>query len=234
VLPVPVPATVELLKGHPTVQTQEPHELVTPTGAALLMEWKSAASPPSSVSTGPVGHGFGHRHLDSRPNLLRARLLETVEQDEATDDGLVLECQVDDTVPELLGALVERLLREGALDAFTTPVQMKKQRPGTLLTVLCRPGQKAALLDLIFRESTTFGVREYPTNRTVLERRHVEVETPYGAVRIKIGTWHGEDVTSAPEMDDCIKRAEEHGVAVRRVYEAALQATREISCSRPR
>lgn len=174
-----------------------------------------------------VGYGFGHRKLDSRPNMLRATVLSHVPSPpDARPSGncLVLECNLDDTVPELLGSLTRKLLSQGALDAFTTPVQMKKQRPGTLLTVLCDAGTRDLLVDTVFTESTTFGIREHTVHRTMLERRHVDVETPYGTVRIKVGTWKGNDITRAPEHDDCVKRAEEHGVPVRSVYEAALRA----------
>ena len=146
-----------------------------------------------------------------------------VSEDETPDQCVVLECEIDDTIPELLGSLLQKLTEGVALDAFTTAIQMKKQRPGTLLTVLCRPADKAACLDTIFRESTTFGVREHIANRTVLERRHVEVETIYGTVRVKVGRWQGEDITHAPEHDDCVRCANEKGVSVRAVYESALQ-----------
>jgi uncharacterized protein (TIGR00299 family) protein len=225
VYPNPAPATVELLKGMAVVQTEEQHELVTPTGAALLAEWKSMAAPPAGAVVSRAGYGLGQRELAQRPNLLRAILLEQDPQPGAAATGcLVLECNLDDVTAELIGALTQRLLAAGALDAFTTAVQMKKQRPGVLLTVLCERAVRDAMLDLIFRESTTFGVREYEVSRTVLERRRVEVATPFGAVHVKIGTWRGEDVTWAPEMEDCRQRAAERGAAVRVVYEAAQQA----------
>lgn len=224
VLPVPAPATVELLKGMPVIPADEPFELVTPTGAALLGAWTSPASvPPSAGRLQRVGHGFGHHRLSSRPNLLRALLLESATES-AADACLVLECNLDDTIPELLGNLASALLAAGALDAFVTSVQMKKQRPGALLTVLCRPETREALLDLIFTESTTFGVREYPVRRTVLDRRTAEVATPFGSVRVKIGEWKGRVVTRAPEHDECVRLARQAGVPVRAVYEAACAA----------
>ncbi len=221
--PTPAPATTLLLKGFPLVPTEEPYEMVTPTGAALLTTWHGGTKVPSGSRIIQTGYGFGHRALDGRPNVLRAMVYETGD----TEDGaecLVMECQVDDTTAELLGSLTGQLLAAGALDVFTTPVQMKKQRPGTLLTVLCVPTKRESLLDLLFRESTTFGVREYLTQRTMLARRVDTVSTRYGEVRIKIGTWRGDDVTRAPEMDDCIALAEQQGVAVRQVYEAACKA----------
>jgi pyridinium-3,5-bisthiocarboxylic acid mononucleotide nickel chelatase len=225
--PNPAPATVELLKGHPIVQTDESKELVTPTGAALLSTWKTMDAPPPGSRVMKAAHSFGHHQLEKRPNLLRAFLLEA-EGASAPETCLVLECNLDDTTPELLGSLTQRLMEAGALDVFTTSVQMKKQRPGTLLTVLCTSGKRDGLLDLVFRESTTFGVREYETRRTVLERRFVEADTRYGRVRIKIGTWKGQDVTYAPEMEDCIARAREAGVAVRVVYESAVEAAQRL------
>jgi uncharacterized protein (DUF111 family) len=223
-LPLPAPATVELLKGMRVLPVDEPFETVTPTGAALLSTWSQSDAPsPTAGRLQRTGYGFGQHRYASRPNLLRALLLESAVEP-AGDECLVLECNLDDTVPELLGSLATRLLSVGALDAFLTPVQMKKQRPGTLLTVLCRPGQREALLDLIFRESTTFGIREHPVRRTILARRQEEVATPFGKVRVKIGEWQGRVITRAPEHDDCARLAQQAGVAVRAVYEAALTA----------
>jgi uncharacterized protein (TIGR00299 family) protein len=223
-IPVPSPATLALIKQHPVIQTDEPFELVTPTGAALLMSLCEPAvnSAQASVVSGP-SYSFGHTTLKNRPNLLRATILDTSDA-AATDECLVLECNIDDTVPELIGSLSTELLKKGALDVFTTPIQMKKQRPGTLLSVLCKPVDRETFLETIFNECTTFGVREHLTHRTILDRRHVEVETPYGKVRIKTGSRKGRDITSAPEHDDCVKCAEEHGVPVRTVYESALKA----------
>ncbi len=228
--PNPAPATVELLQGLTVEQTDEPHELVTPTGAGLLAVWRSQATAPTATRVVKAGYGFGQRTLSARPNLLRAVLLdsETKESAAAADSCLVMECNLDDQTPELVGELTERLLAAGALDVFTTPVFMKKQRPGVLLTVLVEPGQREALLDILFRESTTFGVREYPVQRTVLDRRLVEVETPSGRVRIKIGRWRGQDITFAPEFEDCRKLARASGRPVREIYAQATQAASRL------
>lgn len=231
IMPLPVPAVAGLLKGHAVSQTDEPFELVTPTGAALLATWAASqhacggnSSDDSSMIILGAGYGIGSRKLNGRPNAIRAMLMETAGQSGAgSDECLVLECNLDDAVPELIGSLAQRLMSEGALDVFTTAIQMKKQRPGTLLTVLCRRDRKHDLLDLIFRESTTFGVREHAVARTVLERRHVEVETPYGKIRVKVGTWDGRDITWSPEHEDCARCAGEKNVPVRSVYEAALR-----------
>ena len=230
VLPVPTPAVIELLHDHPVVQTDEPFELVTPTGAALLITFARLFPAPLNGPAGLIrktANSFGFRTLKGRPNLLRATLLHAIPADAlstTTDPCLVLECNVDDTVPEWLGSLTGKLLAAGALDVFTTAVQMKKQRPGNLLTVLCRPADRDTMLDLIFRETTTFGVREYAADRTVLARRHLQVETPYGDVRVKIGAWKGRDITRAPEFEDCARCATAHNVSMRVVYDAALRA----------
>ena len=227
VFPSPSPATVELLQGFPVAYTEEPHELVTPTGAALLTSWRTHETPPAGSRLIQTAYSFGHRKLDRRPNLLRATLLETAPAGAPERDTcLVLECNVDDTTPELMGALTDRLLEAGALDVFSLPAQMKKQRPGVLLCVLCHAPAREGLLDAIFRGCTTFGVREYWTERTILDRYFKEVQTPYGPVRVKVGRWRGEEVTAAPEMEDCIRLARQHNVSARAVYEAAEVAAR--------
>ena len=225
--PSPAPATAELLKGQRVLDVDEPFELVTPTGAALLAAWPRAAASEGRLLA--TANSFGHRRLQSRPNLLRAMLIDVDAEPARSDECLVLECNLDDTNPELVGALTERLLAAGAWDVFTSAVQMKKQRPGILLTVLCDPSKRERALDLIFRESTTLGVREHLTRRAMLERRWETVQTLWGDVRVKIGCWKGEDVTRAPEMDDCVRLAREKQVAARAVYESAQQAIRAKS-----
>lgn len=229
IAPLPVPAVVELLRGHAVILTHEPQELVTPTGAALLTTWQEALPAPDPDTVPLLIRGwscaFGSRKLQDRPNLLRATLMEAREADDfGRETCLVLECEMDDLTPELAGSLVENLMKMGALDVLTTPVQMKKQRPGILLTVLCRPEDRDRCMEGIFLGSTTLGLREYTVRRTILPRRVETVETPFGAVRVKIGTWRGRDITRSPEHADCVKAAEMHGVPVRRVYEAALAA----------
>lgn len=222
--PVPAPATVELLRGMVVVRTSEPSELVTPTGAALLAAWcaeDGGGAAPARVAASACG--FGQQELVSRPNVLRATLLDAAAP-AGSDRCLVLETNLDDTTPELVGVLCRRLLELGALDVFAAPVQMKKQRPGTQLTVLCEPAQREAMLGAVFRGSTTFGIRIRETERALLDREVAEVETPYGPVRVKQGRWRGELVTRSPEMDDCVAAAARHGVSARQVYEAARRA----------
>ena len=227
IMPVPVPATVELLKGHTLIQTEETTELITPTGAALLSTWLEQLSTPDAQDALTLmgsGNGFGHKSLQTRANYIRASLFETEDRsskDDRQEECVMLECNLDDMTPEAIGALTERLMAAGSLDVFVTPVQMKKQRPGVLLSTLCTPAQKARLEDIIFTESTTFGIREHRLTRTILDRRHETVSTPYGDVRIKIGSRDGKDLTFSPEFDDCLACAREHKVALQDVFTAA-------------
>ena len=224
--PNPAPATLRLLEGFPTEMVDEPFELVTPTGAALLSQWRRLDAPSSGCRAVKTAYSFGHRRLQQRPNLLRATIYESAE-DETPEECLVLECNLDDCTPELIGCLFDQLLEAGALDVYTTPVSMKKQRPGILLTVLCVPSDRERMLDLVFRESTTFGIREQLMKRTVLERSSKAVETPYGNVRMKVGRRNSEILMSAPEIEDCRKCAAKNGVPVKTVYDAALSIFNE-------
>jgi len=169
----------------------------------------------------PSSYSFGHRTFPARPNVLRASLLET--QDDESDSGscMVLESNIDDCSPELLGCLAEKLYEAGALEVFLTPVQMKKFRPGTLLSVLCASSQVDLMLNLIFRESTTFGVRYYEVKRACLSSKIIPADTPYGPIPVKVGSWKGETLTASPEMDACKAAAAEKHVAIRDVYQAA-------------
>jgi len=220
--PNPAPATLRLLEGFPVEEIDEPFELVTPTGAALLSTWRTTDIPDSGSCAFKTAYSFGHRKLNGRPNLLRATLYEASE-DTTPDECLVLECNLDDTTPELVGCLFDQLLDAGALDVFTTPVFMTTQRQGILLTVLCLPADREMMLDLIFRESTTFGIRERLSKRTVLERSFKTVATPFGEVRIKFGKRNGEVITRSPEIEDCRKLAKESGVSVKVVYQESMK-----------
>jgi hypothetical protein len=228
VLPLPVPAVAEILVGMPVTQTDEPHELVTPTGAAILSTLVRELPVKKSDITATIvatGYGLGHRSLERRSNALRAMLMETAgAATEVTNRCLKLECNLDDLSAEVVGSLFQKLMESGALDVFTTAVQMKKQRPGVLLTVLCRTEDRDRMLDMLFRESTSFGVRESVVERTVLERRMETVRTQFGEIGVKCGIWRGDVVTRAPEYEDCVAAAKRHGVPVRRVFEAAIRA----------
>ncbi len=227
-MPNPAPATQELLAGMPVTQTQEPFELVTPTGAALLRVWSHTLAPlPATATLLRSAYGFGARKLNGRPNVLRASLLgESAAGAAPAEPGeslLVLETNLDDCNPEWVGTLVSDLLERGALDVWHTPVAMKKGRPGTLLSVLAAASQAAALRDWLFRSTTTFGIRYYPVERETLERRFETSRTPWGDVPVKIGSLRGEEITRSPEHDACAALAREHRVAPRQVYEAAKQ-----------
>lgn len=228
IYPIPAPATVELMKNLKSVLTDEPYELVTPTGAALLSVWPHVEVPGGS-RLADASNSFGHRELNARPNLLRAILFETAENSvtehhDGTDAVMVLETNIDDCPAEFIGPIFDRLLSAGALDVWTTPVMMKKQRPGIMLSVICRSDCRKALYDIIFKETTTFGIREYPVTRQCLDRRFEQADTPYGKVKIKVGSRNGMDITCSPEIDDCIRLSKESGTAVRDVYLAAVKA----------
>jgi uncharacterized protein (TIGR00299 family) protein len=230
IYPIPAPATVELMKNLKSVLTEEPYELVTPTGAALLSVWPHLEIPPGSMII-KTANSFGQRALNSRPNLLRAILYETAEnnvteQNDESDSAIVLETNIDDCPAEFIGPLFERLFHAGALDVWTTPILMKKQRPGIMLSVICKTSCRTNLYDIIFRETTTFGIREYPVFRQCLERRFEQVETPFGKVSVKTGSRNGQDITSSPEIDDCIRLSAQSKVSVREVYLAAVKAAK--------
>lgn len=226
IYPLPAPATLELLKGFPVYQVDEPFETVTPTGAALLTglpQSKNAAKGKIISSS----YSFGHREFNTRPNLLRATIMETEEHENTLHDSCtVLETNIDDISPEIIGALYGKLLSAGALDAFTIPVQMKKQRPGFLLTVLCREENKGVIQEIIFRETSTFGIRERTASRRILARRYENAETPFGKIKIKIGSLGSGDITFSPELDDCISISEKSGRPLKEIYESAIVSFR--------
>ena len=223
-MPNPAPATQELLTGMTVTQTDEPFELVTPTGAALLRVWtRSLAALPSETKVLRSSFGFGSRTLKGRPNVLRATLLSDASASPASgSERVVLETNLDDCNPEWVGALMSDLLERGALDVWCTPILMKKNRAGTLLGVLAKAADAEALRERIFRSTTTFGIRSYAVRRDELDRRFAPVATPWGEVPVKIGTLGtGEDITASPEHDACERLAKANGVAPRQVYEAA-------------
>lgn len=228
VYPNPAPATVRILEGFPVEAVDEPFELVTPTGAALIAEWRTGAAPMAGLRAVKSAYSFGQRSLAKRPNLLRATVLEASEDKTAKQCEVVV-CNLDDMTPELIGELTQGLLKAGALDVTTQSVMMKKQRPGIQLEFLCVREQRDLLLDLLFRESSTFGVRYHSVERDVLERSFEKVPTAFGEVSIKLGYRHGACVSMAPEMDECVALANKAGVSVEKVYRAAWIAWEEKS-----
>ncbi len=220
-MPLPAPATVALLRGAAIVGVDHAVETVTPTAAALLTELAESFGPLPALRLDAVGYGAGTR-TTPEPNILRVLIGEAVEHDTAQAETLtMLETNIDDMTAELHGYVVERLLAAGALDAYLTPVVMKKGRPAVVLSVLCRPADTMGLRDLIFAETTTLGIRIQQVARHCLPRTSVTVSTPYGEVRVKVARW-AEGEKAAPEYEDCRRAAQAAGVPLRVVYEAAL------------
>ena len=223
--PVPPPATACLVQGAPVYGAGD-GELLTPTGALLVTGHATAYGPLPLLRPQGVGHGAGSRDTPGRPNVLRLIVGEDAAGAPEGDAALVLEAEVDDMSPQLLGPLIERLLGAGALDAYFTPIQMKKGRPGVLITALGEPGRRDALEEILFTETTTLGVRRHECARTVLARETVTVTTAYGPVGVKVGL-RGQRVTNAqPEFEDCQRAASAAGVPVKEVWAAALAAFR--------
>lgn len=230
--PIPAPATLEILGARevPVTQCNEPHELVTPTGAALVAELADSFGPMEGLVAQRIGFGLGTRENKSRPNVLRAVLgkLENTpsQHDWETDTVAVLESNLDDINSEILGYFIEKVLAQGALDVFHTPIQMKKNRPGVLLTVLCAQADADKFSELILQETTSFGVRRYMAERRKLHRVIRQVHTEYGEVPMKIGRLDGRIVQCAPEFEACKKLAAAAGIPIKTVYEAAIKATK--------
>ncbi|PYR56144.1 MAG: nickel pincer cofactor biosynthesis protein LarC [Acidobacteria bacterium] len=229
--PVPAPATAALLKGTPVYSTGVQMELVTPTGALLITGYAREFGPLPAMTMDAVGYGAGDRDLKDTPNVLR--VLRGERSAAAADERLVaLECEIDDMNPQLFGPLMDGLYAAGALDVFYTAVMMKKNRPGTLVTVLACPDRRDAIVDRLFRESTTIGVRYRDLHRARLDRVMETVETPYGAVRFKVARRGNEILNASPEFDDCVRLAAERGVPIKDVQAAAIKAREQPPSSR--
>jgi len=235
VLPVPAPATAELLRGAPTFSSGILRELVTPTGAAIASTLAARYAEMPRMTLRAVGYGAGAADLAEKPNVLRLMIGER----EASEPGeywgapvTVIETNVDDMSPQIYGYFAERALAAGALDVFSTAAQMKKNRPGLLVTILSEPEKAAALIDLAFRETTTIGVRAYEVRRKTLEREVVTVETEFGKVQVKASRMNGSLLNAAPEYEDCQRIAAERGVPLKQVMAAAALAFQKQSASR--
>jgi uncharacterized protein (TIGR00299 family) protein len=228
VLPVPAPAVLELLRGAPLHAGGVEAELTTPTGAAILAASVDRFGELPPVRLARVGYGAGGRRHRELPNLLRVLLGERAGAEPDGDSGLVLEANIDDMTPELAPWVLDRLLEAGAADVWFTPIHMKKGRPGITLSVLCPPGSEAALRAVLWRETSTLGVRGLPVRKWMLERRVVEVEVPGGTARVKLGLDQGAVVNAAPEFADCARLAAATGQPLKevmaRVQAAALAA----------
>ena len=236
-LPIPAPATLAILGARRIALSQcdEPNELVTPTGAALLAEFVDAFGPMRNVVAEKIGYGLGTRDNPRRPNALLAMLgesrvegrgssAEAAAHDWETDTIAVLETNLDDINAEILGHFMEQALAAGALDIFHTAIQMKKNRPGVLLTVLCAQSDADKFSELLVRETSTFGIRRYTAERRKLRREFITVQTPYGAVTVKLGKLDGKVLQAAPEFESCKKLADQAKVPLKEIYEAVLRA----------
>jgi uncharacterized protein (TIGR00299 family) protein len=223
-LPVPAPATAELLRGAPTYSSGILRELVTPTGAAIATTLSTRYAEIPRMTLRAIGYGAGTADLTEKPNVLRLLVGENAASEPGEYWGApvtVIESNLDDMSPQIYGYFAERALAAGALDVFATPAQMKKNRPGLLVTVLAEPGNVSAMIDLLFRETTTIGVRSYEVQRKILERELVPVATAFGEVRVKLSRMNGSLLNATPEYEDCQRLAGERSVPLKDVIAAA-------------
>lgn len=225
--PVPAPATADLLRGLPTYSADPQMELVTPTGAAILRALSPTFSQPPVMRIHRIGYGAGGRNPNGFPNVLRLNIGETAQTtvtDTATNTVTVLETALDDLNPQIIAHVAEQALQQGALDVMLTPVVMKKGRPGTLLTVLCDPEKSSGMERLLLRETSTLGIRIHQQQRSCLDRSYYIVPTPYGEIRIKVGSLGQEVLNANPEFEDCRAAAAAHNVPVKQVVQSAIAA----------
>jgi uncharacterized protein (TIGR00299 family) protein len=226
ILPVPAPATSDLLRHATIYQKHVQTELVTPTGAAILAAVVNRFGGMNGFVVDRIGYGAGTKQFDHFPNCLRLMLGEerAPASDRGAADVIVIEANIDDMNPQNFGYVTDKLLAAGALDVSTIPVQMKKGRPGQLLQVLSPVDAVDVLSRVVFQETTTIGLRRYPVQRTTLDREFVEVQTEYGTVRVKVSRMEGEVVNFAPEYEDCARIAREKNVSLKQVQSLAISA----------
>jgi pyridinium-3,5-bisthiocarboxylic acid mononucleotide nickel chelatase len=228
--PVPAPATASLLRGVPIYAGTVVAELVTPTGALLVSDYAARFGPLPQMCVRTIGYGAGSWDFPGAPNVLRLLIGETSGAAES-ESIVTLECEIDDMNPQLFGPLMERLLASGALDVFYTAVQMKKNRPGTLVTIIATPERREALAGLLFAETTTIGVRYQELRRERLVREVRPIATPLGVVRIKVARRDGRVLNASPEFDDCVAIAAARGIPIKDVQAVATKAWLESSVS---
>ena len=224
-MPLPPPATVALLRGAKIIGVDHALETVTPTAAALLAELAEDFGPIPPLQLTAVGYGAGTR-TTPEPNVLRVLLGDREDDRPGAETLVMLETNIDDMSPEVHGYVIERLLGAGALDAYLIPVLMKKGRPGVVISVLCRPDDAPHLRDQLFAETTTLGIRTSKVQRDCLPREMKMVDTPFGAIRIKVARW-ADGEKAAPEYEDCRRAAEAHRVPLQHVYQVAMRAYSE-------
>ncbi len=223
---LPAPATAEILKGVPLAESPIEMEMTTPTGAAIVTTVAERFGPLPALTVESIGLGAGTRETADQANILRL-FVGTVELPASSDRVWMLETNLDDLPGEVVGYTTLKLMEAGALDAFVTPIQMKKNRPGVMVSVLCDDARITAMEEILFRETTSLGVRRYPVSRHKLKRRNVEIDTAFGMVRGKLGWLDDRIPTFSPEYDDCARAASTAGVALREVYDAAHAAYAE-------
>src|SRR5262249_50640809 len=225
-MPVPAPATAWLLENVPLATVPVKGEMTTPTGAAILTTVVKEWTEQPNLTISRIGHGLGTRDYPDWPNVLRLLIGEKTgpvpkeKDNEDADEIWVLETNLDDIPSEIIGYCFDQLFAAGALDVFSTPIQMKKNRPGVLLSVMCRADKIAEMEAILFRETATFGIRRYPAQRHKLRREPCTVQTPWGPIRGKMGRRNGLTIFT-PEFDDCARVAREHNIPLREVYDQA-------------
>ena len=229
--PVPPPAVAELLKGAPVYSTDIAGELVTPTGAAIITTVCSEFGPLPKLKLESTGYGAGTREYKGFPNALRVLIGDDEVQQVASETLLMIETNVDDMSPQIFGHVMDRAFELGALDCYFTPIQMKKNRPGVMLSVLCRDSDHEELSQMLFAETTTLGLRSYSVERRALQRESVRVETPYGPIDVKVAKLNGHIVNQMPEYEQCREAARVASVPLRTVEEAARTAFAKLSAS---
>jgi uncharacterized protein (TIGR00299 family) protein len=222
--PVPAPATAALVRSVPIYSSGPRAELLTPTGALLLTAYAEAFGPIPPMRIDRIGYGAGERDFPGAPNVLRLLVGERADVEGRHESVVVMECEIDDMNPQLFGPLMDRLQEAGALDVFYAPVQMKKNRPGTLVTIVAPPDRRVALAEVVFRETTTIGIRYQEVARECLDRESIQVDSPLGPVRVKVARRNGRILNAAPEFEDCAALAARHGLPVKEVQAVALKA----------
>ena len=232
VFPVPAPATLSLVTGVPVYSSGIQQELLTPTGALILTEYASSFGPVPAMKIEKIGYGAGDRELKETPNVVRVLVGDADVQERKTsglqDHGghrvVVLECEIDDMNPQIFGVLMEKLYAAGALEVFYSAVQMKKNRPGTLMTIVCNPDARNVMTEIVFRESTTIGIRHQELSRECLDREMVTVATSLGPIRFKVARRDGRVLNAQPEFEDLAKLSAERGIPVKEVQALAHKA----------
>lgn len=224
ILPVPAPATARLLLGKPTYSNGLQKELITPTGAAIVATVCETFGPQPAMTVNAIGYGAGTTELEGQPNVLRLMVGEVSDKAVDAHGGTirVLEANLDDMNPQIFGYLLEKAFAAGALDVFAVPIYMKKSRPGTLVSILCKPEDESKFQAMLFAETTTLGVRSHLVERHALPREHVTVATRFGEVRVKVARSEGRVLHASPEFEDCRKLAEDRNVPLQDVMEQAM------------